>query len=359
MLEVRIKRVLRGFTLDVGFSIDGEVLSILGPSGSGKTMTLLCIAGLVCPDEGYVKLNDKVLLDSKRQVNVPANKRRIGFAFQNYALFPHLTARENISYGIRHWGADKSKKRVSELLELMSIPSLGDRYPNQLSAGQQQRVALARALAPEPEVLLLDEPLSALDSIIRERLQLEIKALPDFYKGNIVFVTHDLAEGYNIGSRIAVFESGRIVQNDRREIVVGCPSSRTVARLVGIKNLMKGSVTRMIESGALINIPELGGDVRVAIRKPTTLSEGQKVTIGIRPEHIQLADSPGENTFLATVDTLTQGIAATDYRFRVSTDKPGGHLVARMPSRPDLEILSQGQSTYLFLPQDRVLVIAD
>ena len=272
MLEVRVKRKLPGFTLDVAFSVNQEILAILGPSGSGKTMTLQCISGLVRPDEGYVKLNGKVLLDTAKGINLPARTRKVGFVFQNYALFPHLTVSQNIGYGIRHLAAKEIKDRVSELLEKMNIQRLGDRYPRQLSAGQQQRVAVARALAPEPEVLLLDEPFSALDSLVKERLQLELQTLHRFYRGNMLFVTHDLTEGYKFSSKIAVFESGRIVQHDDKEKVITCPSNHTVARLVGFKNLMEGSIIEIQGATTLIEVPELGGILRAMIPKTMNLT---------------------------------------------------------------------------------------
>ena len=249
-------------------------------------MTLMCIAGLIRPDEGSIKLNDKVLLDSEKGVNLPAKMRRVGFVFQNYALFPHLTVSQNIAYGIRHLKDKDFKSRVSELLDKMNIQVLGDRYPRQLSAGQQQRVAVARALAPEPELLLLDEPFSALDSLVKERLQLELQALQRFYKGNILFVTHDLAEGYKLSSRIAVFESGHIVQHDLKETVITCPANHTVARLVGFKNLMEGSVLEINEGSARIQVPELGSSIRAVVPQNTKLTPGQRITIGIRPEYI-------------------------------------------------------------------------
>ncbi len=204
-------------------------------------MTLQCIAGLLRPDEGYIKLNDKVLLDSSSRINIPSQMRKVGFVFQNYALFPHLTVNQNISYGIRHLPKEAVKERVDELLDKMNIQKLGDRYPKQLSAGQQHGWR-SPGTGPGPEVLLLDEPFSALDSMVKERLQLELQTLQRFYNGNMLFVTHDLAEGFKLSSRIAVFESGRIVQQDNKEKVVSCPSNHTVARLVGFKNLMEGMV---------------------------------------------------------------------------------------------------------------------
>ena len=172
MLEVNIKRSLPGFTLSVNFSINQEILAILGPSGSGKTMTLQCIAGLLRPDEGLIKLNNKTLLDTRNHVSLKPRARGVGFVFQNYALFPHYTVEDNIAYGMSQLPKDYVKTRVGELMDKMHLTGLGHRFPRQLSAGQQQRVALARAIAPEPELLLLDEPFSALDSQVKERLEL-------------------------------------------------------------------------------------------------------------------------------------------------------------------------------------------
>lgn len=357
MLEVRVKRKLPGFNLDVAFSVNQEILAILGPSGSGKTMTLQCIAGLVRPEEGYVKLNDKVLLDSANGINLPAQMRRVGFVFQNYALFPHLTVNQNIGYGIRHLPAADVKDRVSELLDKMNIQRLGDRYPRQLSAGQQQRVAVARALAPEPEVLLLDEPFSALDSLVKERLQLELQALQRFYKGIILFVTHDLAEGYKLSTKIAVFESGHIVQHDHKERVVSCPTNHTVARLVGFKNLMEGRIDHIKDSEALVHVPELGGPVRSFISPNQSLAVGQHVTVGIRPEYIQFRDKPGENTFLCTMDRVVEGVTATNCYFHVNTADIMRHYIMAILSRSDSAVVREGQPHHLYLPPEHVVVI--
>jgi molybdate transport system ATP-binding protein len=357
MLEVRVKRKLPGFTLDVAFSVNQEVLAVLGPSGSGKTMTLQCIAGLIRPDEGYVKLNDKVLIDTANGINLPARMRKVGFVFQNYALFPHLTVSQNISYGINHLGTKETKDRINELLEKMNIQRLGDRFPRQLSAGQQQRVAVARALAPEPEVLLLDEPFSALDSMVKERLQLELQTLQSYYQGNMLFVTHDLTEGYKFSSKIAVFESGRIVQHDRKETVITSPSNHTVARLVGFKNLMEGSVIEVKVTSALIDVPELGGSIRAVIPKTMHLTVGQHVTIGIRPEYVQLKDQPGENSFYCTVDRIAEGVTATNCYFHVNTVGVTRHYLMVILSRPDSTFIREGQSSHLCLPPEHVVVI--
>ena len=224
MLEVKIKKSFPGFSLDVAFSVDQEILAIVGPSGSGKTMTLLSIAGLIRPDEGHIRLNDQVLWDSARGISLLPQQRKVGFVFQNYALFPHLTVYDNIAFGIRHLPRRVVDERVSRMLDRMKIQGLGHRYPGQLSGGQQQRVAVGRALAPEPEVLLMDEPFSALDAQVKERLEGELLALQDFYRGTVLFVTHDLAEGYRVSSRMAVYESGRILQFDDKQKVIAAPS---------------------------------------------------------------------------------------------------------------------------------------
>ncbi len=332
-------------------------MAVLGPSGSGKTMTLQCIAGLVHPDEGYIRLNDRVLLDSSRGIDVRASARRVGFVFQNYALFPHLTVRQNVAYGIRSLPAAQLNGRVTELLEKMNIPALGNRYPRQLSAGQQQRVAVARALAPGPEILLLDEPFSALDSLVKERLQAELKELQRFYAGEVLFVTHDLGEGYRIGSTMAVFESGRIVQHGAREEVVNHPQSRTVARLVGFRNLFDGSVVEVRQSAVLVRVPALGGTVQAVTSRAVGLKVNQAVTIGIRPQHVQLAPGPGENVIAGTVESVTEGITTTDFRFRLDGSAAGRVGITAALLRPCSAEIVEGYRSFLYLPPDRLAVI--
>ena len=266
MLEVNIKRKLHGFQLDTSFSVNQEILAVLGPSGSGKTMTLQCIAGLVKPDSGLIKLNDKILYDSSSKINLSPQMRRVGFVFQNYALFPHRTVYENIAYGIHNLPKSEIKERVFTLMEKMNINELSQRYPCQLSGGQQQRTALARAIAPEPEILLLDEPFSALDTQVKERLEIELLSLQDFYKGNILLVTHNLDEGYKMASKIAIYDSGRIIQCDSKQRVIESPANQRVARLTGVRNLFKGTVILAEDKQVLVRIPELEEVVRVDLK---------------------------------------------------------------------------------------------
>ena len=265
MLKVEINRTLPGFKLDVALSVNGEVLGILGPSGSGKTMTLLCIAGLIHPDSGFIQLNDRVLFDSSKKLNLQPKDRNVGFVFQNYALFPHLSAGKNIAYGIRHQPKDEVDRRVQLLIENMGLHGLQNRYPSELSAGQQQRVAVARALAPEPDILLLDEPFSALDSLTKEQLEMQILDLRQFYKGHIILVTHDLAEAYRLSSRIAVYDAGKIAQCDLKEKIISSPVNRTVARITRFRNFMDGVITGITDKQVTVSVPVLGAGLIVAL----------------------------------------------------------------------------------------------
>jgi molybdate transport system ATP-binding protein len=257
LLKVEINRTLPGFKLDVALSVNGEVLGILGPSGSGKTMTLLCIAGLIHPDSGFIQLNDRVLFDSSKKLNLQPKDRNVGFVFQNYALFPHLSAGNNIAYGIRHQPKKEVDRRVQLLIENMGLSGLQNRYPSELSAGQQQRVAVARALAPEPDILLLDEPFSALDSLTKEQLEMQILDLRQFYKGHIILVTHDLAEAYRLSSRIAVYDTGKIAQCDLKEKIISSPVNRTVARITRFRNFMDGVITGITNKQVRVTVPDL------------------------------------------------------------------------------------------------------
>ncbi len=359
MLEVRIKRTLPGFSLNISISVDQEIMAILGPSGSGKTMTLHCIAGLTQPDEGFIKLNEKILFDSNLNINLSPQKRKVGFVFQNYALFPHFTVYENIAYGISSRSKMERSERVAILLKKMNIRELGKRYPSQLSGGQQQRVALARALAPEPEILLLDEPFSALDTQVKERLELELLSIQEFYKGTILLVTHNLTEGYKMASKIAVYESGRIIQCDNKERVIASPANHTVARLTGVRNLLQGTIIEILDKYLIVMVPELNEKVRVERKGNMDLVLNQKVTVGIRPEYVHLSDYPVDNTLRCVVERMVEGISSADCFFYVY-GKPGTrHWIQAVLSKYDAERIRHGQECYLHLHPEHLIIIGD
>jgi molybdate transport system ATP-binding protein len=357
MLEVKVKKALEGFDLDVDFSVNKEILSIMGPSGSGKTMTLRCIAGLVKPDEGYIKLNGRVLFDSEHGLCLPARVRRIGFVFQNYALFSHLTVAENIAYGIKNLPQRVVRERVAQLIELMHLPGLEHRYPREISSGQQQRVAMARALAPEPEALLLDEPFSALDTPRRERLEYEILQLQKFYEGDILFVTHDLAEGYKLGSRIAIYENGRIVQCDRKNNVISAPVNPTAARLAGVKNLMQGYVKSVSDSRVEVFIPKLGTTLKVINKQNLSLTENQEVIIGIRPEHINMATGGRDNIIPCQVNEIIEGVIDIHCHLYSSADEARKYTIEMISPRSSSPDICEGHTYDFYLPPEHLIIV--
>lgn len=252
LLEVDIRKKLKGFELDISFEAGDGCLGILGPSGCGKSMTLKSVAGIISPDSGRIALRysmgeaagGRVLYDSARKVNLRPQERRVGYLFQNYALFPNMTVAENISVGLhsRHFRAMTARKRqetVGTLMERFQLSGLETRYPGQLSGGQQQRVALARILAYEPEVLLLDEPFSAMDAYLKEGLRLELAKVLREYGGIAVMVTHDRDEAFQLCRRLMLVDRGRVLAaGDTREMF-STPGTCQAARLTGCKNISR------------------------------------------------------------------------------------------------------------------------
>ncbi len=259
-LSVQIKKKFPGFQLDVSFNAPAGMLGLLGPSGSGKSMTLRCIAGLQKPDKGRISIGEQVLFDSEQGINLPPQWRKIGFLFQNYALFPHLTVTGNIAMGLRGLQEKEQKKIIRETLALVKLEALAKRYPHQLSGGQQQRVALARALAPRPRVLLLDEPFSALDNHLRGEMEQVLASLLSTFPGTAVFVTHKLDEAYRLCPELLVLENGRVNAVGPREAIFNNPPNLAAARMMGCQNLSKirlhsDGTVEALDWGCLLHFP--------------------------------------------------------------------------------------------------------
>lgn len=292
-LEIQIEKKLPEFTLDVSFTADNAPLSILGPSGAGKTMLLRCIAGLERAHRGRVALDGRVLLDTQRRVHVPARDRRVGMLFQHFALFPHRTVAENIAFGLQSLRADERARRVTALLERTHINGIERRYPRQLSGGEQQRAALARALAIEPEALLLDEPLSALDTHLRSQMETQLQETFAAYRRPALLVTHNIEEAYRLSERILVLSRGRIAAFGAKEEIFRRPTSLEVARLTGCKNFSRA---RAISEG-IFEALDWGCQLRVADAPTTPVAH-----VGIRAHHVDFveagaAGAPQENIF--------------------------------------------------------------
>lgn len=286
-LFVDIKKRLPGFTLQVSFTGGQDVMGLLGASGSGKSMTLRCIAGIDKPDRGRIVLNGRVLFDSEKKINLPSRERRVGYLFQNYALFPNMTVEENIGFALDKLPKDKRTDVVRKKIEMMKLDGLGKRYPFQLSGGQQQRVALARAMAIEPEALLLDEPFSALDDHLRSLLTKQLIDTLSDYHGVTLFVTHNMEEAYKICRKLVVLKSGAVEASGDKEKVFQSPPTIDTARLTGCKNFSRA---RRLSPGKLY-----AEDWGIALGTGEPVKEDLR-HVGIRAHYIRQAlETDNEN----------------------------------------------------------------
>jgi thiamine transport system ATP-binding protein len=308
---------------DVSLSVeDGEFFTLVGPSGCGKTTTLRAIAGFETPDSGTVRIGGEDV------TTTPPEERHVGIVFQSYALFPHMTVRENVGYGLRFRdppGDVSTRERVDELLDLVDMAGMDDRDPTALSGGQQQRVSLARALAPGPDVLLLDEPLSALDARLRERLRVTVRGIQRDLGITTVYVTHDQAEALAVSDRVAVMNDGRIEQVGTPEAVYREPESRFVAEFVGDNNLLDGEVTSADPPTATVE------GVEVRLPSDVALDPGDPVTLSIRPEAVEVVSgSGGAGTTLAVA---VESVEFLGEAYRLHCAWHGHELLVRSDER--------------------------
>ncbi|MEO3811861.1 ABC transporter ATP-binding protein [Sphaerisporangium sp. B11E5] len=314
----------------------GELIALLGPSGCGKTTALRCVAGFETPDQGAV------LVDGDDITHVPANRRDAGMVFQSYSLFPNLDARDNVAFGmrVRKVPAAERHARASELLELVGLPVHGDRYPHQMSGGQQQRVALARALALEPRVLLLDEPLSALDAKVRVTLREEIRRLQQSLGITTIFVTHDQEEALSVADRVAVLKDGRLEQSGTPAEVYDSPATPFVAEFVGTMNHLPGRLSGSAE------VEVLGQRLPVQGALPGTTD----VDVLVRPETVLVSPSPDGAALV--VSSSFRG-ASVRLRLRVE----GTEFLADLPGH-DATRYAPGDRAAVRLVERPVLVAA-
>ncbi|HSG36738.1 MAG TPA: ABC transporter ATP-binding protein [Paracoccaceae bacterium] len=318
----------------------GEFFTLLGPSGCGKTTLLRLIAGFESPTAGEILLNGTDISGK------PPFERPVNTVFQSYALFPHLTVRQNISFGLEMLGRSKEEvaRKTEEVLELVKMAAMADRKPQQLSGGQQQRVALARALAPEPEVLLLDEPLSALDLKLRKEMQHELKRLQLETGITFIFVTHDQEEALTMSDRVAVMRDGRILQVGNPREIYTRPVDRFVADFIGETNFLSATI-----DGKKVRLAT--GDT-IAASGVEAHAEGAAVTLAIRPEQVRVGDKGGLSATVA--ETVYFG---TDTHLHL-TLSDGSELVARLQSPPNGEIgLAPGATVSVSFTEDAVQVL--
>ncbi len=339
-------RALDGVSITIN---ENEFFTLLGPSGCGKTTLLRLIAGFEQPNDGEIWLGDRSL------TGLPPHMRPVNTVFQSYALFPHMTVGQNIGFGLEMQGKDSAEiaRTIKEMLELVHLGGMEQRTPAQLSGGQQQRVALARALANRPKVLLLDEPLSALDLKLRKGMQIELKRLQNETGITFIFVTHDQEEALTMSDRIAVMSSGRILQIGDPSDIYEHPQERFVADFIGETNFLEAEVSD--KQARRLRLDE-GGEVTVA--GAFDQDQGQRVTLAVRPERAQL-EKPGSQAALkgSVANVVYFG---TDTTYHITLEGSGKPFTVRMQNRQGARnAFSVGDSIALVLPEDAIQVLKD
>lgn len=335
--------VLQGFNLSVG---RGELLSLLGPSGCGKTTTLRSVAGFIEPSGGQVQVGER---DYTR---LPPHKRNIGLVFQSYALFPHLSVFDNVAFGLKMRRVSRAeiRHRVADALAMVDMGGFENRLPGQLSGGQRQRVALARAIVIEPDLLLLDEPLSNLDAKLRVGMRAELHRLQRRLGITMIYVTHDQVEALSLSDRIVVMNKGRIEQIGPPEAIYHDPATAFVARFMGFDNSFLARVDA--SRGAELALEAGGQQLTARPRRPSSLQAGQQAEVFFRPEAATLSDRPGPNAIPGQVLFRTFQGSADQYLIRTAL----GEFTVTLP---EFKPLADQESIYLVVPPERLIVEED
>ena len=289
-IYVDIKKSFPRFTLSIQLESGNGVLALLGASGSGKSMLLKCIAGIVKPDAGIIAIDDKVVFDDKKNINIIPQKRNVGFLFQNYALFPHMTVRENIGIVIEKSKAEK-EKIIEQNLAAFYLKKVASQYPSQLSGGQQQRTALARIFATSPAILMLDEPFSALDSFLRWKLVQSLAQHLEGFGGSSIYVSHDNNEAFKLSDKIAILHNGTIDCIEDKQALLETPKTLTATKLMGCKNISRAEKIGESKIAAL----DWNLELHCSEAVPANLNH-----VAIQSHHIKITDTERDNTFIAS-----------------------------------------------------------
>jgi len=341
---------------NVNFEVEkGSFYTLLGPSGCGKSTTLRCVAGLEMPDSGEIMVSNKTVYSEEKNISIPPNKRNIGMVFQSYAIWPHMTVAENVAFPLKlmkeRLSSSQIKEKVRKALDAVRLGGLENRQAPQLSGGQQQRLALARALVREPEIMLLDEPLSNLDAKLREAMRVELKDLLQRLNITTLFVTHDQAEALAMSTKIAVMKQGKIIQEASPEEIYVRPSCRFVADFIGTSNFFEGIVEETAEPGDFGKIKTAHGLWQAYLAIEARL--GDKVTLCIRPENITVdTRKPASevNTLTGKVEILTFLGEYKDVAIAVGDDL----IKARLPFQSQVD---RGDRVYLHAPPETSVVV--
>lgn len=351
-LELKAERRAENFDMNVSLSSSQGAIGLLGPSGAGKSMTLRMIAGLNAPDRGRIALNNRVLFDSETQQNLPAAQRRVGFVFQDYALFPHLTVAENVGFGLRRLSIEERRLRVNQHLTSMQIADLADRYPREISGGQRQRVAIARCMATDPDALLLDEPFAALDPHLRRQTEEQLRRALSGFKGPVVFVTHDMEEAFRFCTDLLVLDRGRVIASGPKHQLFEDPGTVAAARLTGCKNIVKA-----VRTGShRVSVPDWECELETSQEVDAAVTH-----IGFRSHQVRFRDDgSGDNVFPCWLASINE--APHEMTLYLRLHKPAGqeespHLQADVPKDLWRTLSAKQQPWNIQLSPERVLIL--
>jgi len=348
-LEVRIQKKLGSFRLNVAFTADAEWTGMLGASGCGKSMTLKCIAGVETPDEGFIRYNGRVLFDSEKRINLPPRQRRVGYLFQSYALFPHMTVLENIQVGMPKHTVNKTAA-AKQAVERFFLQGLEDKRPGQLSGGQQQRAALARLIASQPEMILLDEPFSALDSHLKWRMERELTEALSSFAGTVLMVSHSRDEIYRICTKLCVFDAGTIDVAGSVHDVFQNPQTMQAALLTGCKNICRAEKT----GDTTVRAIDWGLELTTASPIPPDMRY-----VGIRRHDVRLSPEAGGHANTVPVRLIYEVDNIFSYVATVSaagaTRGEDGHIECDL-SKPSWQALRE-RPLFVRLPEEHLLLL--
>ncbi|MDI7259829.1 MAG: ABC transporter ATP-binding protein [Thermodesulfobacteriota bacterium] len=333
---------------------DKEFLTLLGPSGCGKTTTLRMIAGFFKPDSGEIRVGDRIISSAQRGLNIVPEKRKMSMVFQSYALWPHMNVLENVMFGLRarKVPVGKAKERTIQSLDLVKLGHLTDRFPHQLSGGQQQRVAFARAIATEPDVLLLDEPLSNLDAKLRESMRFELRQLHDKLNITTIYVTHDQAEAIILSDKICLMYEGRILQSCPPKEIYDKPNCCTVADFIGITNLLPATIVCDSDrnKGVLIR----SGDI-IYLHEPIDLPDKKEVTISIRPENIRIYTNYLKKNNMLKGKVISKTFMGNYIDYLVAVEEE----IIRIHDFNTDTFCAEKEEVYLCINPDKVVIISE
>ena len=346
-VQLELKKKLAGFTLDIHFSSDSKRIGILGASGAGKSMILKCIAGIEKPDEGLIRLDQRILYQGEKGINPKPQSRKVGYMFQNYALFPHMTVKENIGIGIK--GKKEERNRIVEsFLERFRLTGLESRFPSEISGGQQQRVALARILAYEPEAILLDEPFSSLDIYLKDRLFYEMTEILKDYQGTVILVSHNRDEIYRFSEELLIIDQGRTVISGSTKDLFSCPGKKEAAVITGCKNIIPAERKGSHE----LYIPDWNISLFLTRSIPDNIS-----WVGVRAHDFLPVWGKEKKNCLPFLQSRIDELPFETNYYLLSPSK-NGEDICWFVQRDTLSLIREkGNPDYLEIPEEKILLL--